>query len=109
MTLRGRIFTVTVFLCASVPLWFTLFFTSSCTRESSLHSISLKTLDHQDFSLRELKNNKASVVIFLQPECPFCNSYGKTLRSLDSTFKAQQVKMYAVVAGKFYPDSEIVM
>ena len=77
-------------------------------QKNSLVSLNLQTLEHQDFSLSQLENNKASVIIFLQPECPFCNSYGKTLRSLDSTFRSKQVKMYAVVAGKFYPDSEIV-
>ena len=112
MDLRKKNFSASTFLCASVPLWLILFFIPSCSNQnqdsSSLHSISLKTLDHQDFSFNQLKNNKASVVIFLQPECPFCISYGKTLRSLDSMFEAEQVKMYAVVAGKFYPDSEIV-
>lgn len=87
-------------------------FLLSCSTEedqkSSLQALNLQTLEHQDFSFSQLENNKASVFIFLQPECPFCISYGKTLRLLDSAFQSKQVKLYGVVAGKFYPDSEII-
>ncbi|HYV91695.1 MAG TPA: redoxin domain-containing protein [Chitinophagales bacterium] len=81
----------------------------SCAKKQKLDfSLQLPTVEHQKFSFSELQNNKASIILFLQPECPFCNSYGKTLRLLDSVFQSQQVRMYGVVAGKFYPDSEIV-
>jgi len=75
---------------------------------NSIASIKLQTVEHQDFSFEKISDNKASIVLFLQPECPFCNSYGKTLRRLDSVFKSQDVKMYGVVAGKNFPDSEII-
>ena len=84
-------------------------FVFSCQNENTLiSSITLQTVDHQDFSFKQISSNKASVILFLQPECPFCNSYGKTLKQLDSVFSAKKVKMYAVVAGKNFPDSEIV-
>ena len=90
---------------------FTLLF-SSCmksTRQSEeIVSIKLQTVEHKNFSLQEIADNKASVILFLQPECPFCNSYGKTLKKLDSAFATQGVKLYGVVAGKNYPDSEII-
>ena len=68
---------------------------------------SLQTLGHEPFSFEKLASNKATVVIFLQPECPFCNSYGKTLRNLDSVFTQQRIQLIGVVAGKNYPDNEI--
>lgn len=86
-------------------------FVFSCQNENEntlISSITLQTVDHQDFSFKQISSNKASVILFLQPECPFCNSYGKTLKQLDSTFSSMDVKMYAVVAGKNFPDSEIV-
>jgi len=94
-------------------LWMNIFaFSFSCNQgkeeSNPVLSLNLQTVEHQNFSLQQLANNKASVILFLQPECPFCNSYGKTLKSLDSTFESKQVKMYGVVAGKFYPDSEII-
>lgn len=75
---------------------------------NNLFSTELRNIDGNIFSFSQLQKNKASVIIFLQPECPFCNSYGKTLRLLDSTFNLQQVKIYGIVAGKNFPDSEIV-
>lgn len=94
-----------------IAISYSIFFSCSEKKEienNSMLALNLQTVDHQNFSLRQLANNKASVILFLQPECPFCNSYGKTLRTLDSSFESKQVKMYAVVAGKFYPDTEIV-
>src|SRR5215217_8387022 len=85
---------------------------SSCTKNAKqgnwLSETQLQTVDHKDFSFQELTTNKGSVILFLQPECPFCNSYGKTLKQLDSVFTILQVKIYAVVAGKNFSDSEIV-
>lgn len=91
-----------------LPLSFLIF---SCQNENEndlLSSVTLQTLDHQNFSFKQISSNKASVILFLQPECPFCNSYGKTLKQLDSVFKSKDVKVYGVVAGKNFPDSEIV-
>src|SRR5215831_13530420 len=87
-----------------------LFIVSSCTQKISgpdLFSVQLSTLDHQQFSLRELSKNKASVILFLQPECPLCNSYGKTMHALDSVYAEKNIPIYGVVAGKNYPDEEI--
>jgi thioredoxin-related protein len=88
------------------------FFISSCGKNEKqndlFNSLTLQTVDHQNFSFAQLGKNKASIILFLQPECPFCNSYGKTLKHLDSAFTSKEVKMYAVVAGKYYPDSEII-
>src|SRR6266576_1441197 len=96
-----------IFLCIII-----LAFSFSCNQKKEesnpMLTLNLQTVEHQNFSLQQLANNKASVILFLQPECPFCNSYGKTLKSLDSLFESKHVKTYAVVAGKFYPDSEIV-
>lgn len=99
-----------VFLCCSILTGFIIL--SSCLNKNessaSLFKVSLNTVDHEEFSLGSLANYRASVIVFLQPECPFCSSYGRTLRSLDSVFKSKNVKMVAAVAGKFYPDSQIM-
>jgi peroxiredoxin len=86
-----------------------LFF--SCGKSTSVNdffSMQLNTLQHQPFQFSELKDNKASVFLFIQPECPFCNSYGKIFHQLDSSFTSMNVKMYGVLAGTNYPDSEMI-
>ncbi|MEP7127949.1 MAG: redoxin domain-containing protein [Chitinophagales bacterium] len=75
---------------------------------SDLFSVELITVQHEKFSFAELTSKKASVIIFLQPECPFCNSYGKTLRELDSVFQKQNITLIGVIAGKNYPENEII-
>ncbi|MCY7409169.1 MAG: redoxin domain-containing protein [Chitinophagales bacterium] len=88
-----------------------LFLLHGCEKKiatNNLFDTEVRNIDGENFSFNKLSNNKASVIIFLQPECPFCNSYGKTLRLLDSTFNLQEIKIYGIVAGKNFPDSEIV-
>ena len=93
-------------------LVFSLLLISACTNtkpadEASPFAMNLLSVDRQQFPMNSLSNQKGSVIIFLQPECPFCNSYGKTLRHLDSSFNAEGIMMVGVVAGKNYPDDEI--
>lgn len=74
---------------------------------ASILSVNLATLSHDNFSFEEIKKNSATVIIFLQPECPFCNSYTKTLRQLDSTFRANDVKLLGVMAGTNFSNQEL--
>jgi len=87
-----------------------LIFIVGCSKKEQavdLLSLELNTLQHQKFSFAELTANKAAAIIFLQPECPFCNSYGKTFRQLDSALTSQGILLIGVVAGKNYPEHEI--
>lgn len=75
--------------------------------EPDFYSLELKTLEQETFSFSPLKSKQAVVIIFLQPECPFCNTYSTTFRRLDSTFAASGIPMLGVVAGKNYPVADI--
>jgi peroxiredoxin len=84
--------------------------TVSCVQqktETDFFSLKLQTVDHETFSFQTLESGKATAIIFLQPECPFCNSYGKTFRELDSATTKAGITFIAVVAGKNYPEEEI--
>mgnify|MGYP003542988682 FL=1 len=83
---------------------------ASCVQQKTktdFFSLELQTVDHETFSFQILESGKATAIIFLQPECPFCNSYGKTLRQLDSAITKAGITFIAVVAGKNYPEEEI--
>lgn len=83
---------------------------SGCTKKepvTDFSSLELTTLQHDKFSFAELSTKKAAVIVFLQPECPFCISYGKTLRQLDSALTRQGILFIGVVAGKNYPENDI--
>ncbi|MBX7107552.1 MAG: redoxin domain-containing protein [Chitinophagales bacterium] len=83
---------------------------TGCSKKESepdFFATDLNTVQHEKFSFAELRSAKAVVIIFLQPECPFCNSYAKTFRRLDSTFQEADIVMLGVVSGKNYAGSEI--
>ena len=54
-----------------------------------------------------LKNNKASVFVFLAPDCPLSQSYTLTLKELQAKFGNAGVGFYGVVAGDKYDSKEI--
>lgn len=96
------------FLLLTLPV--TLLLILGCSKKEQsvdLLSLELNTLQHQNFSFTKLSAHKAAAIIFLQPECPFCNSYGKTLRHLDSVLTEKGILLIGVVAGKNYPENDI--
>lgn len=95
--------TVTKFL---FPL-FLLACSADHTKKSELFTINLKTIDSIEFSLQPLTANKASVFIFLSPDCPMCQNYSLTLNQLFDKYKTDGVKFYGVFPGKNFDQSEI--
>ncbi|MBA2407081.1 MAG: redoxin domain-containing protein [Chitinophagales bacterium] len=84
----------------------------SCSKKESkqpidIFSLTLNSLDHNSYSLDELSKRKGAVIVFLQPECPFCNSYGKTLKQLDSICIQKRISFLGIVSGKNYSEAEI--
>jgi thioredoxin-related protein len=74
---------------------------------TDIFSLSLNNLERNQYHLRDLSKSKGSVIIFLQPECPFCNSYGRTLKLLDSVCMQKELSLVGVVSGINYPEAEI--
>lgn len=98
-------------LIAFCSLLIVLILSSGCSRKEAapdFFATALSTVQQEQFSFAGLRSKKAVVIIFLQPECPFCNSYANTLRRLDSTFQQADITLLGVVAGKNYADSEIM-
>jgi thiol-disulfide isomerase/thioredoxin len=54
-----------------------------------------------------LRNNKASVFVFLAPDCPLSQGYNLTLNELHAKFASDGVGFYGVVAGDKYAKKEI--
>lgn len=62
---------------------------------------------HKAFDPEELKKNKASVFIFLSPDCPLCQGYVPTIKKLMEGASADSIRFYAVFPGKGYSDEEV--
>ncbi|MBI2269645.1 MAG: redoxin domain-containing protein [Bacteroidetes bacterium] len=77
------------------------------TNKNELFTITLKTINGVEFPLQQLSTNKASVFIFLSPDCPVCQSYSLTLNQLFDKYKTDGVKFYGVFPGSNFDRSEI--
>lgn len=56
----------------------------------------LKTMEGNTFSMYETKKYKATVFIFLLPDCPACENYTLTLNQLSSQFKNRDIEFFGV-------------
>lgn len=61
--------------------------------------ISLLTSEGEKFTLEEIKNNKATVFIFLATECPLSQSYTNTITRLNEKYREEKIKFFAVFPG----------
>jgi thiol-disulfide isomerase/thioredoxin len=60
------------------------------------------------FSFAQCSKNKATIFLFVSPECPLCQGYSLTMRNLDKQFSSKGIKFYAIVAGTFYTQQEVL-
>jgi peroxiredoxin len=64
-----------------------------------IDNVTLQTDSGKNFSLRDLKNQKAIVAVFLSFDCPVSTSYSQTLALLAGAYKDRQVAFVGIVSG----------
>lgn len=69
--------------------------------------IKLQTLEGRDTMLSSLIKNKASVFIFLAPDCPLSQSYTLTLNEFSKTYLKNKISFYGIFPGTFYSIEKI--
>lgn len=69
--------------------------------------LQLFTLEQKVFSIDQIKNNLASVFIFLLSDCPACESYSLTLNKLNNQFKTSGIRFYGVFPGHYNTEEEM--
>lgn len=77
------------------------------TKKSELFTFTLKTINGAEFPLQQLSANKASVFIFLSPDCPMCQNYSLTINQLCDKYNMHGVKFYGVFPGLNFDKTEI--
>ncbi|MFI5218396.1 MAG: redoxin domain-containing protein [Bacteroidia bacterium] len=65
----------------------------------SIFSITLQTVNDSAFSLSGIKNNKATVFVFLAVDCPLSQNYTLTLNNLYHDFKNDSIVFYGIIPG----------
>jgi peroxiredoxin len=68
-------------------------------KQESLFSITLTTSKDSEFNLSEIKNNKATVFVFLAVDCPLSQNYTLTLNNLYNDFKNDSIVFYGIIPG----------
>lgn len=67
----------------------------------------LNTDNEQGFNFKTLKKNKASIIVFFDPECPICQKYTKNLAEIDKKYAADGIKLYIVYPFKVLEKSSL--
>ena len=75
---------------------FCVLLVSACTRTHLLSTITLPSIDGHAYSFKQLHQFKATVIVFLEPDCPISQKYTLLLRQLAKTFPNQNVELLAV-------------
>jgi len=76
-------------------------------QNQAILGVTLKTIEEKDVSLNIITNNKASVFIFLCPECPLSKSYSLTLNDFHKKYQKDSIDFYGVFPGTLYTVDEI--
>ena len=68
----------------------------------------VKTLDNKTIDLaKTLPQHKATVFVFLMPDCPLCEYYTGALKKLQTEYAAKNINFYLVFAGTLFSTKEI--
>jgi peroxiredoxin len=67
----------------------------------------LTSVEGKPAKLSGLQKNKATVFIFLSPECPLCQSYSLTLNNLNKQYSNKGVQMIGVIPGQDFSEAEV--
>ncbi len=78
------------------------------TAQNSIQQIPLLDLKGQTFYLNNLHKYKATVIVFMSPECPLCQSYTLTINQLMQKYSAKSIQFIGVVPTKDFSVADIV-
>jgi thioredoxin-related protein len=84
--LRGTLFSIVFIL---------QFFTFNYSDAQKLYSDK-----GQVFDFKSLKQNKASIIVFFDPECPICQKYTKNLTEMDNKYSKEGIEIYVIYPFK---------
>ncbi len=89
-------------------LLFPVFLAYSTPLPQDFFDFQLRSITNESFSFAHLKKNKASVIVFLLPDCPACESYSRTLNELREKYKNAGFEFYGIFPGKLNTPEEMI-
>lgn len=73
----------------------------------SIEKIQIETLDSKKTSIDHYSDYKATVIYFLSPECPLCQSYSLNINQLKSQFESKGFRFLGIVSGTYFSKTEV--
>jgi peroxiredoxin len=73
----------------------------------SIEKIQIETLESKKFSIDHYSNYKATVIYFLSPECPLCQSYSLNIKQLKSQFENKGFRFLGIVSGTYFSKTQV--
>jgi thiol-disulfide isomerase/thioredoxin len=77
-------------------------------KEPNLQSIALKNLQGKEGFIDLSKGQKGTVLFFLSPECPLCQSYSLTINQLQKTYAGQGFQFIGIIPSKDFSTTDVI-
>ncbi|MFM7216603.1 MAG: redoxin domain-containing protein [Bacteroidota bacterium] len=74
----------------------------------SAFPLKLQTIEGEAAVISPSKSGPYTVLVFLLPDCPACQSYTRTLSQLQSRFAHSGVRFIGIFAGKFSKKADMI-
>jgi len=78
------------------------------TAQNSVSNIPLLDLKGNIFRINQLHKYKATVIFFLSPECPLCQSYTLTINQLIKKYNGKPIHFIGVIASEDFSVDDIL-
>lgn len=75
--------------------------------QEGIFGLIIEDLNGEQMALTQMRQHKASVLIFLSPECPLSENYTMQVTEYTNRYKGDDIIFYNVFPGRFYSREEI--
>lgn len=72
------------------------------TPKADIFELVLEQMDSSAYSLAQIQQTPLTVLFFLSPECPLCENYSLTIRTLREQFSTDSVAFYGIFSGTYF-------
>ncbi|MBC7382073.1 MAG: redoxin domain-containing protein [Bacteroidia bacterium] len=88
-------------------LFILLLLLQSYTRPD-LESVKLRSIDGEFCYIENNKKLKATILFFVTPECPLCQSYSLNIKQLANRYQKKGYRFIAIIPGKTISPAQVI-
>jgi len=91
-----------------ILVWIGCFLFLGFTAQNDIPNIRLMDLKGKIFRINQLHKYKATVIVFLSPACPLCQSYTLTINQLIKKYNGKPIQFIGIIASKDFSVDDIL-